>query len=330
MPIQRAVDPQFLHRPFTREEFVAAGYTDRMLQGRRFHRLHQGVWVHLDHPLTRDDVIAAAVLVMPERARLSHETRIEAAGYPGWLGSTVHFTVAGDLHLAVNDVFLHRTEVLPPCDDIGVTPAAAFIQCCARRSLLDAMKIGDWLLYHRHASREEIIDLSRRQPWRPGSRQALTVIDELDDNSWSLNESEVRGQLVYAGLPRPQCNARLVVADESLGFGDLWLPELMLVLEVEGQQHLEDAAQIERDIHRYARWRAAGLEYVQITREMRGQPIAMIRAIHQVMVRRGYSGPPPAFGPRWQRLRGPIRPRRHLEDRANGATDDSSDVRLTG
>lgn len=310
MPAPRAVDARFLHRPFTRDEFVAAGYSDRMLQARRFRRLHHGVWVHRDHPLTRDDVITAAVYAMPSRTRLSHETRIEIAGYPGRLGPTVHFTVADDLHLAVDGVFLHRTEVLPPCDDIGVTTAAAFIQCCAQRSLIEVVKIGDWLLYHHHASREEIIDLARRQRWRPGSGQALAVVDELDDNSWSPNESEVRCHLVHAGLPRPEGNTRLVVAGESLGFGDLWIPELQLVIEVEGRHHLEDAAQVESDIHRYARWRAAGLDYLQVTGAMRRQPIAMVRAIHQMMVRRGYTGPPPNFGLSWQRLYGTIRPYR--------------------
>ena len=42
---------------------------------------------------------------------------------------------------------------MPPTDDVGVTLAAAFIFDCAKARVIDAIKVGDWLLHHEHMTR---------------------------------------------------------------------------------------------------------------------------------------------------------------------------------
>lgn len=247
---------------------------------------------------------------MPGQARLSHESRIELLGYPGRTASgPVHFTVAGDLHLDLDGIFLHRTEVLPPCDDDGVRPGAALVQMSAESTLLELVKVGDWLMRHGHVTREEISEVARLHPWRPGARGVREVLPLLDDNAWSLGESEVRARLEAAGLPRAATNVPLYDGSIHLGTADLWLPQWRLAIEVEGQQHFEDPLQVEYDVHRYAGYRRAGIDYLQITKALRRQPRAMVNTVHRELVRLGYVGPAPRFGRRWHALSLP--PRAH-------------------
>ncbi len=310
MPGRTALPDRFLHAPFTRAQLAEAGISDRIVEGRRFRRLLPAVWVATDHAVTRDDLILAARLALPERAQMSHATRIEALGYPGALPGPLHFTVAGDLHLAVPGVVLHRTEVLPPCDDIGVTPAAAFVQMCAQHPVRRLVQVGDWLLRHEHASTSEIRETALLHRWRPGAVGALRVVPWLNDNSWALGESEVRILLRAAGLPEPEMNVRLYDGESFLGVTDLWLERWRLALEVEGEQHFVDPGQIERDVHRYASFRQAGIHYLQITKTMRRQPVALVHAVDRELRRVGYDGPAVSFGDRWRSLWQPPSARR--------------------
>jgi len=269
---------------------------------RRFPR----VYAHRELVMTDADWIAGADLSMPDRAQLSHVSRIQALGLDIGEVLPVHFTVVGDLHLAVDGIFLHRTELLPPLDEVGVTPAAAFVQYCATATLIDAVKVGDWLLHGRHMTALEVAELAESQRWRPGAPQARRVLPLLDAGSRSVKESELRVRVEFAGLPRPEVNVRLDVDGELIGIGDLLLRCVMLVLEYEGRQHAESVRQFNRDIHRYASFRRHLVEYLQITQEMLDRPKVMVRRVHVRMTELGYDGPAPVFGRRWDSLDAPI------------------------
>jgi hypothetical protein len=315
MPPRPFVPETLMHRPFSQSEGLRLGLTVHMLNGSTWKRILPRVWVHRDHRMSHADWITAATLAMPDRAQLSHVTRIQSLGLDVGPERPVHFTVAGDLHLDLDDIFLHRTEVLPPLDDIGVTPAAAFIQLCADARMIDAITIGDWLLHHRHMTTLEVAELARRDPWRPGARQARRVLRHLDGASRSPKESEVRVLLVFAGLPAPEANVPLV-AGEQIGIVDLLLRCVMLALEYEGRQHAESIAQFNRDIHRYAAFRRHEVEYLQITQEMLNRPTVMVRRVHSRMVELGYDGPAPVFADRWTALFDPI-PSRAVSESSN-------------
>ncbi|MCL8252092.1 hypothetical protein AERO_11915 [Aeromicrobium fastidiosum] len=294
-------------RPFSRQQALAAGMTSRQLEGGHLVRPFPRVYVLRGHEMSRADWIAAAALSMPARAQLSHVSRIHAAGLDVGEVIPVHFTIAGDLHLAGDGIRLHRTEVLPPLDDVGVTPAAAFVQHCASATLLEAVAVGDWLLHRRRMSTGEVVDVVRHQSWRPGAHQVGAVLPLLDAGSMSVKESEVRVRLVSAGLPVPEVNVRLEIGGELIGIGDLLMRCVMLVLEYEGRQHAESVRQFNRDIHRYSAFRRHGVEYLQITNEMLEKPKVMVRRVHSRMVELGYDGPPPVFGASWDGLDEAIR-----------------------
>jgi len=312
MPPVPTIPAALRHNPFHVYEARLCGLSERQLRGKSWRRLFPRVWVHVDHDMTQIDWIAAATLAMPERAQLSHLTRIQALGLDFGPRRPFHFTVAGDLHLDLDEIFLHRTEVLPSLDDVGVTPGAAFIQYCAVARMIDAIKVGDWLLHHRHMTALEVAELARRDRWRPGSLQVRRVLPHLDAASRSLKESESRAVVAFSGLPVPEVNADLVVNGRRLGCVDLLFRLWMLVLEYEGRQHAETAEQFGIDIARYAGFRDEHVAYLQITNEMLKQPRALVLRIHHMLVDRGYDGPAPVFGARWRSLFEPIATRSPL------------------
>jgi hypothetical protein len=283
--------------------------TSRQLDSACLVRPFPRVYALREHVMTDDDWILAAGLCMPSRAQLSHVSRLRAIGLDVGEVLPVHFTVAGDLHLDVDNIVLHRTEVLPPLDDLGVTPAAAFIQYCATARLIDAIAAGDWLLHRRHTTVIEVAELSRLQGWRPGAGQVRRVLPLLDAGAMSVRESMARVRLELAGLPRPEVNVPIEIDGDLLGIGDLLLRCVMLVLEYEGRHHAESAQQFNRDIHRYAAFRRHSVEYLQITNEMLQKPAVMVQRVHGRMRELGYDGPGPVFGDRWDSLSAPIRPR---------------------
>src|SRR5687768_9866715 len=123
----KPVPAELLSGPFSRERALALGVSERVLEGTRFVRVHTGVYRHREHVMSEGDRIEAARLALPATARLTGLTRIRRLGLDFGPSSPVRFVVEGDLHLALEGVFLHRTARLPPADHATVTPAAAFI-----------------------------------------------------------------------------------------------------------------------------------------------------------------------------------------------------------
>lgn len=308
MPASIPVPTRFLEGPFHRDDLVAAGVSPKVLLGRRFRRVFPAVWAP-QRELTHDEMLRAAALSLTSRARLSHISRIQALGLERGETDRLHFTVSDDLHIATDGIFLHRTVAMPPTDEVGVTPAAAFVQCCADLRLVDLIVVGDWLLSQGHASVQEILDISRLHPWRPGAREAREVITWLDPASRSPRESELRALVTACGLPAPEVNVPIADATgREVAIVDLLFREWWLALEYEGRQHAHDPRQFARDIGRYADLRGLGLEYLQITAAMLASPRATMARIHGALVARGYDGPAPDFGPQWCAVFAPVVP----------------------
>jgi hypothetical protein len=294
-----------------------------MLQGKRFARVLPGVWRTSDHEMTDADWVQAARLAMPDDAHVTGITRIQVLGLDFGPRLPVRLVVERDLHLAHEKVFLHRTKRLPPTDDVGVTPAAAYVSYCARARVLDAVKVGDWLLHHGHMTVDELCALALAEPWRPGAYEAVWILDHLDGRARSLKESETRSVLGFAGLPAPEVNARVGLADDVVALGDLVYEQWRLVVEYEGNQHQDDRSQYVSDIDRYAVFRAHQVAYVQVTREKLDRARTLVGEVFRALVAQGYSGPAPEFGERWRLLFLPVSvavgPRRRWGSEVSGA-----------
>ena len=290
-----------LSAPFTRAQARASGVSDRMLQGKRFVRVLPGVWAHRDLSLTWEHRVTAARLVLPEAARATGITRLQMLGLDAGPRLPLHFVVQGDHHLALPGVFLHRTRKLAPGDETGVCPAGAFLAFCARARVVDAIRVGDWLLAAGHTTREEIVALALAAPWRDGAHEAIWVCEHLDPRSRSLPESELRVVLGFSGLPTPEVNPTLALDGVTLS-PDLLYREHALAVEYQGTQHQVDRSVYVADLDRLELLRAHGFGRLEVTKERLSHARTLVGRVHRELVARGYTGPPPYLDGRWQRL----------------------------
>lgn len=296
------VPSEFRARPFTRAEAMAAGITPRVLEGVQFIRLHHGVYRHRACTPCFADELLAARLALPEGARTTGITRLQELGLDHGPRAPLHFVVEGDHHLAMAGVFLHRTVAMPPADGVGVSGEAAFVAYCAEVRTIDALKVGSALLHLNLMDLALLEALLLEQPWRRGCAEAQWVREHLDGRCRSLPEGEVLALVRFAGLPEPEVNAPLVLADGLVVTPDLWFPAWRRVVEYEGSQHQEDRDQYTGDIDRYAAYRRGGVGYEQVTKELMRSPRATVRRVHRLLVEGGYSGSPPEFGELWATL----------------------------
>lgn len=298
----KEVPRELRSRPFTRAEASALGVTKSMLQGKRFVRVHPGVWRHADHDMSQADRIEAARLALPALARTTGLTRLQQLGLDFGPRLPVRYVLPGDHHLVLEGIFLHRTKLMPPTDEVGVTPTAAFAACCAHLRVIDAIQIGDWLLHRGHMTESSLVDLIVAEPWRRGVKEAAWVLQHLDRDSRSLKESETRAVISFAGLPTPTCNAPVPVSETVTFHIDLWFEKWRCALEYEGSHHQADRAQYVADIDRYVAMRRARIDYRQVTKEALGSPRNLVRMVHRLLVDNGYDGSAPDFGHRWEQL----------------------------
>lgn len=297
----RDLPETLLHRPFARHEALALEVSARVLEGRRFVRLHHGVYRHRDHAMTFDDDVTAARLALPDSAFVTGATRLRLLGLEFGPAYPLRFVVQGELHLALDGVFLHRTVLLPPTDEVGVAPAAAYLAVCRRARTIDSIGVGDWLLHRGHVETDELRALVTCEPWRDGAAEAAWVLDHLVGDARSVRESELRSYFSFAGLPPAEPNGPIVLGQVAV-HGDLWFPTYRTAVEYEGVQHQTDRGQYVSDIDRYALYRRHDVHYVQVTTEKMRSPRAVVREVHECLVRGGYSGPPPDFGGTWDSL----------------------------
>ena len=298
----RPLPPGLPAGPFTRQQARELGITDRPLDGQRFIRLYPRVFRRADHAMTHDDWLTAARLTLPERARLTGISRLQQLGLDFGPRLPLRFVVEGELHLAFDNVFLHRTKRLPPTDGVGVIVEAAYVAYCARARVIDAIKVGDWLLHQRHTTLAAIRTFALSCQWRDGADEALWILDHLDGRARSLKESEVRAILSAAGLGGYEVNGAVDVEEDIEVIGDLVYRRWRTVIEYEGVHHQLDRGVYNADIDRYALMRSAHTNYVQVTKERLGRPRTMVGDVYRALLQGGYDGPPPAFGIAWELL----------------------------
>lgn len=189
-----------------------------MLQHSRFESIFPSVYRVRGLELTSRQWIDAARRALPPDARLSHATALWSLGLELGQLKPMHFTVARDLHLAIDDVMLHRTEIMPPSDDQTVSVVAAFVGAAATMRLIDVIAAGDWLLNRGFLTKASVAGFIERDGWRPGTAVVREALPWMDERSRSLKESETRCVLVAAGLPPPRAQSRRVRRSGSVSW----------------------------------------------------------------------------------------------------------------
>jgi hypothetical protein len=289
------VPPLNLFRPFRRADALAAGVTARQLRGPHFRRVITGVYVAgrvPDHAWIR---AAAALLVHPPGAVATHTSAARVLGAPVPPDPAEHVTVARDGDRRPSRSVRCHVAALGAADVAVVdtvrisAPPRMFREVASLLPLVDAVVVGDWLCRHGHATPEGLVASSAGCP---RARHAASYVRERVD---SPMETRVRMLLVLAGLPEPDVNVEL--RDERGFFVarlDLSWPRVRLAVEYDGRQHVESAAQWERDVDRLGEVDELGWRTIRVTsRGVHRTPEDTLQRVWRALVQRGVRCPPP-------------------------------------
>lgn len=288
-PAPAALD---VHRPFTRAAARDAGISDQRLQGHGFRRLLTGVYVSSrvpDRPWLRT---AAALLVSPPGAVASHHSAARVLGAPVPDDHREHVTcaAAGDrrqrrgvrCHVAA----LAEREIRV-VEGLRITaPARLFSDLATVLPLVDAVVLGDWLVRHRLVTLEELRSSAH------GRRDAELAASYVRERVDSPMETRLRLLLVLAGIPEPQVNVDIHDArGRFIARVDLVWPDARLAVEYDGQQHLTDVRQWERDVDRVGDLEDETWRVVRVTaRGVYRTPEETLIRVWKALQARGFAG----------------------------------------
>jgi hypothetical protein len=287
--------PLNLHRPFRRADALAAGITARQLRGPHFRRVVTGVYVAARMPDRAWVRAAAALLCHPPGAVATHTSSARVLGAPVPPDPVEHVTVAKDADRRPSRAVRCHVAALAAADVAVVdtvrisAPPRMFREVAGLLPLVEAVVVGDWLCRHGHATPAALVAAS---DGCPRAQHAASYVRERVD---SPMESRVRMLLVLAGLPEPVVNAEL--RDEHGFFVariDLSWPHVRLAVEYDGRQHVESAAQWERDVDRLGDVDELGWRTIRVTsRGVYRTPEDTLKRVWRALVDRGVRCPPP-------------------------------------
>jgi hypothetical protein len=294
------VPDELRRRPFQLSDAVAAGVTPRMLQGRRFRRIHHRVWICADVELTTEMRYDAARLALPPGAIGSHQLAAEildlsvprASKPQFWLPESVKGSTYPGIrpHWCLeqpDSVIVHGRPV--------TTAAKTFIDLATQLRALDLVVFGDSAVRRGWTTQEELMALSRergRRHIRRARWAAALVRTRVDCRPETL----LRLLLVLAGLPEPETG--LAVSDAHGGWiatPDLSYPHVKIAIEYDGSHHFTDRSQRILDVARNANLIGDGWKVIVVLdHHLFQQPERTIMRVLEALHERGHPG-----APRW-------------------------------
>lgn len=302
LPVGRAFD---VRRPFTRAQALANGITDRMLEGPAFRSLFRGVYISADVDLTPAVVAAAAVMLFPPGACVSHATAARLHELPVPVLPGEHVTVPREEdRRRRGGIRCHIRAGVPVRWVAGVpvvAPEQVFVDLASVLPLVDLVVVGDHLVRWGLVSLAGLRAFCASATGRGAApaRAAVTYVRERVD---SPMESRLRMLIVLAGLPEPKVN--LTFGDEhglQLRRYDLCWPEARLVVEYDGRQHIERESHWESDLERREKieddqWRILIVTAKGVYRT----PEATLVKIHRLLLQRRMPRTPKRLSDRWR------------------------------
>ena len=292
--------------PFTRADALANGLSRRALDSTRYTRIFPNVHISSAVRIEREHRFAAALLVHPEGAWLSHTSAARVRRIVVPPDPLVHVSVfdARDRRWSPGlkpHVAPPRTEVVL-VDGVPVSGLVRnFIELAAILPLVDVVVAGDDLC-RRYGIRAAWLraQLARSKDyWSPAARYAAGFVRDGVD---SPMETRLRMLLVLAGLPEPEVNVE--IRDENgdvlLQF-DLGYRAARVAVGYDGRQHVEVVEEWERDIGRRDRVDDADWRVVTVvSRGIYVDPGSTLDRVAHALRSRGVIVPR-TYDPEWMR-----------------------------
>lgn len=285
-------------RPFTTQQFRAAGFEPAVLRRRTFVQIFKGIWAYTEHvdALTR---IRAAVLAHPEGAIASHFSAARIYELPVPDHPFEHVTVfRTDDRRCRQGLKSHVTKRRKRVQLVRgipvVEPVVMFIQLAGQLSLVDLVVLGDALV-RKFGIRPAELRRRCRSSGDYYAKAAAAAAEYVRSGVDSPMESILRMLIVLAGLPEPQTNAPIRNDDGTLRRRfDLYYAEGRVIVEYDGRHHALDAAQWRHDLERREELDQAGYRIVVVTAEgVYREPRRTLERVRRALVERGVRGVPP-------------------------------------
>lgn len=278
----------------------AAGLTPKRLRGADLEAPFRGVRVSAGAgSSTRGRCLAAAVWMREDQV-FCHATTIELVGLP--LPArlrTDHVHVASPRPRRAprrTGVFGHSLDLEQATVMVQgalrtVHPVDAWCQLAARLTVRELVILGDALVRRSDpwSTMDALADAVAAFRGRGRSRLlvALTLVRPRTD---SVPETELRLDLIAAGLPEPEVNVPIRdAAGVLIGIADLAFVEQMVIVEYDGEQHRTDDRQYARDVDRLDDLVRAGYRVIRVNKHHRGmRRRAVLEKVREALLERGW------------------------------------------
>jgi hypothetical protein len=300
----RPVPDELKRRPFTLAEGVAAGLTLRVLQGRRFRRLHRQVYVSTELALTLDVRVQAALLVLPANTVATGVTVLRLYGLDVGRDRRLHFSTTHRHQVRLDGIVVHRRKVpalrmswrgLPM-----TTPAQTLVEASRHLTLPERVIAVDWLVNRGKVTLsglQRFVDTVHDHGVRRARRAMVFARERVE----SPRETVLRLMIVFARLPEPTPNVPLGDQHDFVARPDLVYLRYRVLIEYDGRHHIDDPRQWRRDLSRREALEALGWRVIVVTAEDLRQPRDVVWRVYRTLRARGYDGPPPVFDDMWDR-----------------------------
>ena len=301
LPAVHMIPPSLRDSPFTVLDAAASGLTPKVLRGTRFRRLLTGVYVCSDVAMDLPTWIRAARLVLPGDATLSHLSALQAYGVQVGPTRPLCFVTTESHQVRRTGLYVSRVRTLPPRHAGVASAESSWQSSCRVLDVVDAVTAADRLLHLGHTTVPKLgahLEASHAGGVR-AARQALRLVRERAE---SPPETYVRLMLILAELPEPRCNVNVGSLHAFIGRADLAYTAYRVLVEYDGRQHADNAAQWNHDLNRHDDLTDATWSCVRLTSARLRQPREAVLRVHRRLVAGGYTGPAPCFGAEWVRL----------------------------
>lgn len=297
------LDPR---RPFTRADAVRAGIDPKILRTSRFRRIFRAVYISAEVPDSSRVRAEAALLLHPPSAFVSHTTAAALCNLPVPPDPLTHVTVLADRDRRRRpQIENHVATTQPRVATIGGLrvshPFRMFVELASMLSLVDLVVVGDALVRIAKIEPERLVEACARSTDQHAARAlraARYVRAEVD----SPMESRLRMLIVLAGLPEPKVNHK--IRDEHgnvLRRLDLSYPELQLIVEYDGRQHIEREANWQGDLDRREEFDDDGWRILVVTSKgVYKEPGRTIARVHRALKARGCRDLPRRLSDDWR------------------------------
>lgn len=261
-----------------------------MLRGAHFVAVFRGVYRYAADPADLSFLVDAARLVLPTDAAVSHVTALRLFGFDAGPLLPLHLSTNHGNYTERRGIRVHRRQgEMNPATRSGhrvLGPLRTFVDVATQLDDRALLRVGDWLVAQRLVRLDELRAYVH-DSHLDGVARARRVAAQVRPGVASPRESDLRWEVVRAGLPEPEVNAD--IRDDHgqwLARGDLVFRHWKVVVEYDGWQHERDARQRQWDHLRREQLEAAGWRVIVITAEDMKRPWTAVTRVRQALRQR--------------------------------------------